>query len=59
MKEVVSAFAGTPGGRSGQTPIGGPLAEDAAISRGSYLFDFGSITKQTVDKWIECARTSG
>lgn len=59
MKEVVSASPELPVAPPGQTPIGGPWAEDAAISRGSYLFDFGSITEQTVDKWIECAKNLG
>ncbi|MCC6142474.1 MAG: hypothetical protein IT368_01585 [Candidatus Hydrogenedentes bacterium] len=40
-------------------PIGGPWALDAPINRGSYLFDFGSITEETVDEWIALVKQLG
>jgi len=54
MKEVVTAADELP-----RSNIGGPWAMDADISRGSYLFDFGSITEKTVDVWIELAKSLG
>lgn len=32
--------------------LGGPWAAEAEISRGSYVFDFGDITEDTVVQWI-------
>ncbi len=40
-------------------PIGGPWAMDASINRGSYLFDFGNVTEETVNKWIALAKDFG
>lgn len=40
-------------------PIGGPWALDAPVNRGSYLFDFGELTEETVDKWIELVKNLG
>lgn len=54
MKEVVSAAEELP-----HSSIGGPWALDAEISRGSYLFDFGEITEQTVDSWIAFTKGLG
>ena len=39
--------------------LGGPWALDAAINRGSYLFNFDGITTANVDAWIELARRLG
>lgn len=54
MKDVVRSAEELP-----RTDIGGPFALDATINRGSYLFDFGSVTEDTVDKWIEFVKTLG
>lgn len=54
MKEVVAVSPELP-----QSRIGGPWALDAEISRGSYLFDFGHCTEETVDDWIALAKTLG
>lgn len=54
MKEAVSAADELP-----RSNIGGPWALDGEINRGSYLFDFGSITEQTVDEWIAFIKTIG
>lgn len=40
-------------------PMGGPFALDAKTNRGSYLFDFGSLTEETVDEWIALAQQLG
>ncbi|HUW62691.1 MAG TPA: hypothetical protein VMZ06_16915 [Candidatus Bathyarchaeia archaeon] len=54
MKEVVSVADELP-----RSNIGGPWALDAEINRGSYLFDFGDLTEQTVDAWIAFVKTLG
>jgi len=54
MKEVVTAAPDLP-----HSTIGGPWALDAAINRGSYLFDFGALTEKTVDDWIQFVGTLG
>jgi hypothetical protein len=54
MQEAVSAAPDLP-----HSPIGGPWALDAEINRGSYLFNFGNLSEQTVDGWIEVARKIG
>ena len=60
LKEVVAAAEGLPHHKDQSVPpIGGPWALDAPINRGSYLFDFGSITEDTVDDWIELAGKFG
>ena len=54
MKEVVASAEGLPRHRDASVaPIGGPWALDTPGNRGSYLFDFGTLTEKTVDKWIE------
>ena len=58
MKEVVSAADELPKSNIGDR-IGGPWALDAEINRGSYLFDFGDLTEQTVDSWIALVKTLG
>jgi hypothetical protein len=60
LKEVVANAQELPHHLDGSVPpIGGPWALDAPINRGSYLFDFGSITEETVDEWIELAKSFG
>lgn len=59
LKTVVSGAEGLPQPAPGTTPIGGPWALDAPINRGSYLFDFGALTEETVDEWIELLHTLG
>ena len=39
--------------------IGGPWALDAPINRGSYLFNFGEVTEETVDDWIHLVQELG
>lgn len=54
LKEVVSAAEELP-----HSSIGGPWALDAPITRGSYLFNFGGLTEETVDDWINLAKNLG
>ncbi|MFC1452374.1 hypothetical protein ACFLSJ_03410 [Verrucomicrobiota bacterium] len=54
IKEAVSASPGLP-----HSSIGGPWAMDAAINKGSYLFNFGNVTEETVDDWIRLAGSIG
>jgi hypothetical protein len=37
----------------------GPWAREAPFNRGSYLFNFGSLTEASADDWIEMARGLG
>ena len=39
--------------------VAGPWAKDIPFNRGSYLFNFGSLTEATVPEWIEMARSLG
>lgn len=52
LQEVVSAAPDLP-----HSPIGGPWALDAEISRGSYLF--APISEKTADEWIKLALSLG
>jgi hypothetical protein len=54
MKEAVATAEDLP-----KTNMGGPWALDAEISRGSYLFDFGSVNEETVDEWIKVVKDLG
>lgn len=54
MKTVVSAAEAIP-----RSDIGGPWALDGPINRGSYLFDFGQCTEQTVDEWVALVKRLG
>jgi hypothetical protein len=54
LQEVVSAAPDLP-----HSPIGGPWALGQEINEGSYLFNFGNLTEQTVDAWIELAHSIG
>lgn len=51
MQEVVTGAEDLP-----HSPIGGPWALDGPNNYGSYLFDFGSLTEETVDSWIAMAK---
>jgi hypothetical protein len=54
MQDVVTAADDLP-----HSAIGGPWALDAPNNYGSYLFDFGDLTEQTVDRWITLADQLG
>jgi hypothetical protein len=54
LREVVTAAPGLP-----HSSRGGPWALDAPINRGSYLFNFGNLSEETVDDWIKLAQTLG
>lgn len=41
------------------SPLGGPWAMDAPLTRGSYLFDFGQLNEKTVDDWIRVVQSLG
>ena len=60
MKTVVTSAKDLPHHLDASVPpIGGPWALDTPGNRGSYLFDFGSLTEETVDKWIELLEQLG
>ena len=54
MQEVVSAAEDLP-----HSSIGGPWALDAEINQGSYLFNFGDLSEEKVDDWIQLAQNLG
>ncbi|MFH1008515.1 MAG: hypothetical protein V1800_13600 [Candidatus Latescibacterota bacterium] len=54
LQEVVSAACDLP-----HSPLGGPWALDAPINKGSYLFNFGNVTEETVGDWIRLAQNLG
>jgi hypothetical protein len=54
MKEVVSEAPELP-----KSERGGPWAMEDAKVRGSYLFNFGDLTEETVDDWIAVAKQLG
>ena len=54
MKEAVAAAEDLP-----KSNRGGPWALDSPINRGSYLFDFGDCTEETVDDWIALVKKLG
>ena len=54
MQEVVSVAKDLP-----HSSIGGPWALDAPINQGSYLFNFGDLSEDKVDDWIELAQSLG
>lgn len=41
------------------SPVGGPWAVDGPLNRLSYLFNFGGLSEQTVNEWIERAKSLG
>jgi len=54
MQEAVNSSPDLP-----HSPVGGPWALDFPANRASYLFNFGDLTEQTVDRWIDLARNLG
>ncbi|MHB0956201.1 MAG: hypothetical protein ACYC0X_07470 [Pirellulaceae bacterium] len=54
LQEAVTAAPELP-----HSPLGGPFALDAAINRGSYLFNFDGITEEGVGEWIALAKSLG
>lgn len=54
MQEVVSHAEELP-----HSSIGGPWAWDVPINRGSYLFNFGDVTEETVGDWIRLVQSLG
>ena len=54
LKEAVSAAPDLP-----HSPLGGPWALDAPLTRGSYLFNFDGINEASADEWIALARSLG
>lgn len=54
LQEAVAAAAELP-----HSPIGGPWALGKPINQGSYLFNFGGMSLDNVDEWIEVAKTLG
>ncbi|OGV69519.1 MAG: hypothetical protein A3K19_27855 [Lentisphaerae bacterium RIFOXYB12_FULL_65_16] len=54
LQEVVSAAPDLP-----HSSISGPWALDAPINYGSYLFDTGQMSEQTVDEWIRLCQRLG
>ena len=54
LQEAVSAAEELP-----HSAIGGPWALDAPINKGSYLFNFGDVTEETVDDWIGLVQSLG
>ncbi len=54
IKEAVSDAPDLP-----HSKLGGPWALDAEINRGSYLFNFGDLSEQTVDDWIRTTHAIG
>ena len=41
------------------SPIGGPWALGKKINQGSYLFNFGNLSEETVDQWIDLVQSLG
>lgn len=54
LREVVSSAPDLP-----HSPLGGPWAIEAPATRGSYLFNFGGVTEETVDDWIGLLKAIG
>jgi hypothetical protein len=54
LQEAVAAAPDLP-----HSPLGGPWALDADLNRGSYLFNFGEMSEDKVDGWIQLARELG
>jgi len=48
--------------RAGELPVcrvAGPWAREIPFNRGSYLFNFGSLTETNVEEWIQMTRSLG
>lgn len=54
MQEVVSAAEELP-----KSPLGGPWALGQPINQGSYLFNFGEMSEDKVEGWIQLAKRLG
>ncbi len=54
MQQAVSDAPDLP-----KSKLGGPWAMDAPINRGSYLFNFGDLSEEAVDRWIETTQRIG
>ena len=54
MQEAVTAAPELP-----KSPISGPWALDGENNRGSYMFNFGGLSEDTVDDWIQLAKKVG
>ncbi|MDO8589073.1 MAG: hypothetical protein Q7T82_18755 [Armatimonadota bacterium] len=54
MQEIILSDFDLP-----HSKLGGPWALDAEINRGSYLFNFRDLSEDTVDRWIELAKSLG
>lgn len=39
--------------------VGGPWAKELPVNHGSYLFNFGTLTEETVDEWIDMVTSLG
>jgi len=61
MDEMVSALKEvlTQADEMPHCTVAGPWARDTPFNHGSYLFNFGTLTESTVDKWIAMARDLG
>lgn len=60
MKEAVENSPELPRHKNQSVPpVGGPWALDASANKGSYLFDFGTLTEDTVDEWIDLVQQLG
>ena len=54
MQEVILAAPDLP-----HSTVGGAWAQDAPIAHGSYLFNFGGMTEQNVDTWVQVTKSIG
>jgi hypothetical protein len=54
LREVLSKADEMP-----RCTVGGPWAKERPFNRGSYLFNFGTLTLDTVDEWIAMAKSLG
>jgi hypothetical protein len=54
LQQVIIDAPGVP-----VSTAGGPWALDNPANRGSYLFNFSNLTEDTVDRWIDLAKSVG
>jgi len=54
LKELVTNAGDLP-----KTTVSGPWADEIPFNHGSYLFNFGDLTLNTVDDWIAMAKSLG
>ncbi|MFA6472695.1 MAG: hypothetical protein WCU00_11715, partial [Candidatus Latescibacterota bacterium] len=55
LRQVLSTEAGD----MPYSTVAGPWAQDIPYNHGSYLFNFGDLTEDTVDEWIKMAKSGG